>query len=108
MLCTEIEEKAKKVDREVLYLLNKLRSYPKPKPKSKNRADNTTTANGSAKSYTDNTTAKSPADDAPTILEDESDKGDKEPATEGIPTESSDPLGLLLAKLNTRIEAVLL
>ena len=104
MLCSEIEEKTKKVDREVLYLLNKLRSYPKPKPKAKKQADDTTTTSNNTKSSTNDTATESPIDDTPTIFEDGHDTGDKQPAGEETPNESSDPLGLLLPKLHTCVE----
>ena len=108
MLCSEIEEKSKKVDREVLYLLNKLRSYPKPKPKAKKQANNTTNATDSAKSPNTGDSTTEP----PTISDGESDKGDDEPAAEETPMEASDPLGLLLvggcnsSNVNGCIEAV--
>ena len=43
LLCYDIEEHAKHLDREVMYLLNKLRSHPPPRPKTKANATNTTT-----------------------------------------------------------------
>ncbi len=45
LLSYDIEEHAKKLEREVMYLLNKLRSHPPPKPKTTptgNNASNTT------------------------------------------------------------------
>ena len=92
MLCSEIEEKSKKVDREVLYLLNKLRSYPKPKPKAKKQANNTANVTDNAKSHSTGDSTTEP----PTISEGESDKANDEPAPEETPMDASDPLGLLL------------
>ena len=57
LLSTDIEEKIRKVDREVLYLINKVKNY-RPKPKPKPKTNNTTTFNTSTdKSPQNNNTA---------------------------------------------------
>ncbi len=50
LLSSEIEEQTKRVDREILYLLNKLRSRPPPKAKN-------ATANATNSSTASNTTS---------------------------------------------------
>ena len=47
LLASDIEEQTKKVDREILYLLNKLRSHRPPKAKNAttNATNTSTTAN---------------------------------------------------------------
>lgn len=51
LLSSEIEEQTKKLDREVKYLLNKLKTHPPPKPKTPlnttNGTNTTTTSGGS-------------------------------------------------------------
>lgn len=83
-----------------MYLLNKLRSYPKPKPKKK--ANNTTTAddvkpkdNATTTESANATTTESASDDTPTNLENESDQKLAEPVVEET-SESSESLGLCL------------
>ena len=43
ILCTEIEDKTKKLEREIFYLVNKVKNYKPKKPKASN-ATNTTTS----------------------------------------------------------------
>ena len=57
LLSSELEEKTQKVNREVLYLINKIKSY-RPKPKSKVNTTNTTSSNRKRKG-TYNTTSNS-------------------------------------------------
>ena len=57
LLSSELEEKTQKVNREVLYLINKIKSY-RPKPKSKVNTTNTTSSNRKTKG-TYNTTSNS-------------------------------------------------
>ena len=45
LLSHEIEEQTKRLDREILYLLNKLRTHPPPRPKNSTSANNSTTSN---------------------------------------------------------------
>ena len=47
MTCEELEDKRRKLDRELLYLLNKLRSHLPPKPKQKTPGN---TTNGTTRS----------------------------------------------------------
>ncbi len=42
LLSYEIQERTKRLDREVMYLLNKLRTHPPPKPKVMPTKDNST------------------------------------------------------------------
>ena len=50
LLSSEIEEQTKRLDREILYLLNKLRSHPPPRAKN-------ATANATNSSTASNTTS---------------------------------------------------
>ena len=45
ILSYELEEETKKLDREIMYLLNKLRSHPPPKLKTPTNKTNATTGN---------------------------------------------------------------
>ncbi len=46
LMSHEIEEQTRKLDREVMYLLNKLRTHPPPKPKTPFNATKNGTSNG--------------------------------------------------------------
>ena len=45
MMSNEIEEQTKRLDREILYLLNKLRNHPPPRPKNATANATNNTAN---------------------------------------------------------------
>ena len=75
LLSNEIEEQTKRLDREILYLLNKLRSRPPPKLKNATNATNATKEQPTSSEETtptDETTpteADSPTEEEPEILE---------------------------------------
>ena len=64
LLSSELEEKTQKVNREVLYLINKIKSY-RPKSKSKVNTTNTTSSNRKTKG-TYNTTSDNDKTSPPT------------------------------------------
>ena len=49
LLSYEIEEQTKRLDREILYLLNKLRTHPPPRPKNTTSTSNSSTTSNTTK-----------------------------------------------------------
>ena len=98
----ELDDKRRKLDRELLYLLNKLRSHPPPKlkkPMSKNATNNTTsntttTGGGNTENGATRNGASKPENEDKTGNEDEAVAGkDKVKPAEQDPTSQSTESG---------------